>query len=480
MPDPLFPIVAQRTARFVAVHAVLSNGPTGSGRLAIFEHSTHRYASMSRIGVILRRWLPLAVSFELMMLEGPAFQAAIGRLADPALNLAAWGLALSLSLLIESPVIMLLGTTVALARDPGSICAIRRFTLTLCGLGTLLTGLVAFSPLFDWITIRLMGQPEAIVSAARPAMRTMLFWTAAIGWRRFNQGILVRYGHTHLVSYGTAVRLTTAVGTAVLLVGYGRLGGVQVASVAVMAAVVGEALVTTLFVRPVLRRIVVDQSDAPMSTLSQRDIARFHLPLAATTLLMLLAQPMTMAALARLSSPTQTLAAWPVAFMVLLVIRGGGIAYQEITVAQCKTPLADAPLRQTAWLLGSLGTIAALGMAVTPALSVYLMHVVEAPSALYPLVASGIAYGSLTPLLTALGSWARGLLMGAGTTREVYRGMVVGLTTMALTLVIAVGLHADPMASAAGATTLASATEYVYLIHAKRRLARAEGMIPSV
>ena len=66
---------------------------------------------------VLKLWLPLAVSFELMMLEGPAVQAAIGRLPAPELNLAAWGLTMGLSLLVESPIIMLLTTATALVRD---------------------------------------------------------------------------------------------------------------------------------------------------------------------------------------------------------------------------------------------------------------------------------------------------------------------------------------------------------------------------
>ena len=37
-------------------------------------------------------WLPLALSFTFMMLEGPTVQSAIARLGEPALNLAAFGM----------------------------------------------------------------------------------------------------------------------------------------------------------------------------------------------------------------------------------------------------------------------------------------------------------------------------------------------------------------------------------------------------
>ena len=138
-----------------------------------------------RVRTIFRLWLPLAISFELMMCEGPALQGAIGRLPDSALHLAAWGLMMQLSLLIESPVIMLLSTAIALVKDAGTFYALRRFMLNLLIGCTVLTAAVAFTPLFDLIASRVMGQPAAIVAVTRPALRIMLLWTAAIGWRRF-------------------------------------------------------------------------------------------------------------------------------------------------------------------------------------------------------------------------------------------------------------------------------------------------------
>src|SRR5690348_2946049 len=112
-----------------------------------------------RIREIFHLWLPLAVSFELMMLEGPAVQGAMGRLPGAPLNLAAWGLTMSLSLLVESPIIMLLATAIALVKDSDTFHALRRFTLCVIGFCTALTFLVAFTPIFDVIAAHLMGQP---------------------------------------------------------------------------------------------------------------------------------------------------------------------------------------------------------------------------------------------------------------------------------------------------------------------------------
>jgi hypothetical protein len=421
------------------------------------------------VRTIFHLWLPLAVSFELMMLEGPAFHGAIGRLPDAPLHLAAWGLTMAISLIIESPVIMLLATSIALVRNADSYRALKTFMVRLCWGCTAICALIAFTPLFDLISIRMMGQPAPIVQAARPALQIMLFWTAAIGWRRFYQGILVRHGQTRLVSYGTAVRLAAAVITAAILVKQGSVPGVQVAAIAIMAAVVSEAVVTTLFARPLLRRDILPKTDSDEPPLTQSEIYRFHLPLAATTLLTLLAQPLTAAALARLEKPAVTLAAWPVAYMILLVIRGGGLALQEITVSLARQPVARPALLRFTWLLGIASSLFTLIFAFTPLLDLYLFRVIEAPGEIAGEVRIGMMGGVILQLFTALGSWARGLLVYEGRTKLVYRGMGISLLSQSALLTVGVLLRLPGMWVAMGAMTAASVVEYLYLARQCRR-----------
>jgi hypothetical protein len=424
-----------------------------------------------RVRTIFMLWLPLAVSFELMMMEGPVVQSAIGRLANPSLNLAAWGLTMGLSMLVESPVIMLLATAIALVKDGHSYFALRRFTVMLAALCTVLAGIVSFTPLFGFIAGRLMGLPAPIVSAAQPAMQIMLFWTAAIAWRRFYQGVLVRHGATRMVSWGTAIRLVATVATALGLAHSGLMSGVEVGAWALMAAVVTEAVATTLFALPIIRRDVLPIADAGGAPLTQRGIFKFHAPLAATTLLTLLALPVTSAALAHLSMRERTLAALPVTFMLLLVIRGWGLALQEITVSQYRYPEAREPLRIFTWIIGGLSTAVTVLIAFTPLLDVY-MNVLHVPGDLHSYVRIGVATGVALPMITALGSWARGVLVAERMTKAVYLGMGINLMTHASLLLIGVMLKLPGMLVASGAFTLASAGEYVYLVFRMREAHR--------
>jgi hypothetical protein len=416
-----------------------------------------------RIRTIFRLWLPLAISFELMMLEGPAVQAAIGRLPNPQLNLAAWGLTMSLALLLESPIIMLLATSIALVRDGDSYRALRQFVLCVCGVCTVGVAALAFTPLFHLVARHLMGQPEPIVAMSRPALGIMLFWPAAIGWRRFCQGPLVGHGQTRMVSWGTAIRLTSAVAVAFALAAWGRLPGVEVGACVVMVAVAVEAVATTVFVRPIVKRDLLPR--APIGEpLTQRSILQFHAPLAATTLLTLLAQPMTSAALARLAAPQSTLAAWPVTFMVLLVIRGWGLALQEITVAQARDPQAQPVLWRFAWMVGGVSSGAVLLLAATPLLHLYYTGVLHLPATLQPYATLGVAACLPLPLFTALGSWARGVLVARGESRAAYRGMGVNLATHAGLLGLGVAFQLPGMWVAAIAFCSAAATETLFLI----------------
>lgn len=422
-----------------------------------------------RLKTIFTLWLPLAVSFELMMAEGPAIQGAMGRLDQPALNLAAYGLTLSLALLIESPVIMLLATAIALVKDADTYHALRRFTVCLAAFCTLLTAGIAFTPLFDLIAGGIMRQPAPIVEAARLPLRIMLFWTAAIAWRRFYQGVLVGHGQTKMVSWGTVTRLCAAIITVVALAGHSGMPGAQVGAWALMAAVLTEAFATTLFALPVVRRDIlpqIPQSHAEQKEhvpLTQRAIFRFHAPLAATTLMTLLAQPMTAAALARLDHPKATLAALPVTFMLLLVMRGWGLALQEITVAQAKRADAWPALRQFALLVGGVTALATALIVFTPLLDLYLSRIIHLPRDLYHYVHVGVGIGCGLPLVTALASWARGLLVVGRQTPAIYRGMGINLAIHATLLLVGIALRVPGMWTAVGAFTVAAMVEYLYL-----------------
>ncbi len=416
-------------------------------------------------------WFPLALSFTLMMLESPATNAVLARFAEPSIQIAGFGVALGLSLLIESPVIMLLATAIALVSGRESFYAVLRFVLALMGSLTLLTALIAFTPLYDIVALRVLGLPERVAQAGRVAMQVMLLWTAAIGWRRFLQGVLVRYGGARFVSWGTAIRLASIVMVGVGLLWWNGLPGAVVGACMVMAGVIVEAGVATLFALPILRERVLSHHEG-VTPLTQRAIWKFHLPLAGTTLLTLLVHPITAAALARLPQPERAIASWQVVFGSLLALRSWGFALQEASVAVLQEGTAPRELLKFTHKV-ALGTTLALGLlAFTPLTELFTERLLALQAELSAPVAFGFQFCLLLPALTAYGSYLRGALIHAKRTSVVYQGMALNLAVNALGLLLGVWLAwawgADSVQTSllvgVAAFQIAAALETVYLL----------------
>jgi len=76
-----------------------------------------------------------------MAVEGPYLAAVIGRLPDVKVNLAAYGIAYSVALITESPIIMLMSASTALVKSRYSYIKLRNFSYLLI---VILTLLIAF------------------------------------------------------------------------------------------------------------------------------------------------------------------------------------------------------------------------------------------------------------------------------------------------------------------------------------------------
>jgi hypothetical protein len=278
-------------------------------------------------------WLPLAATWFMMGLEGPYVAAIVARMPDAARALAAFGVAISLAWLIESPIMMLLSASAALVRDRASYLALRRFSNTLNALVTLGMIVLALPPVFDFVAERLIGLPHDIAQATHVATTAMILWPAAIGYRRFYQGMLVRHHLTRRVAYGTVVRLTTMSITAALLAFAFDVQGALVGALALLAGVLCEAAASRFMARELVHELMRSGTVAEGTLLRQRDIARFYFPLALTSILAMALGPLVTFGLGRGLAPLESLAVWPVVSSMVFLFRSGGVAFQEVGIA---------------------------------------------------------------------------------------------------------------------------------------------------
>ncbi len=177
---------------------------------------------------IFRLWVPLAATWLMMSVEGTFLAAVIARLDEPTFNLAAFGVAFAFALIVEAPIIMILSAATALVRDYESFRKLRNFSYTLNLLVTLVMLIVLWRPVFEWLSGDVLALPGPVATLTHRALVLLLPWPAAIGYRRFYQGILIRAELTRRVAYGTAVRVVTMATTALVLYIFFALPGAVV------------------------------------------------------------------------------------------------------------------------------------------------------------------------------------------------------------------------------------------------------------
>lgn len=396
---------------------------------------TNRPASRETVtyGQIIKTWWPLAASWLLMSVEMPALSAVIARLANPEINLAAYGgIVFPLSLIVEAPIIMLLAASVALSKDWQAYAKLRKFMMTA---GAILTGLhilVAFTPLYYFVVERIIGVPPETVEPARIGLMLMVPWTWSIAYRRFHQGVMIRFGHSEAIGWGTVVRLTA--GGIVLVIGYlvKDISGVAVGAAAQGLGVFSEAVYAGWRARPVVKNELPRQQVG--EALTWRAFANFYVPLAMTSLLTLLWQPVGSAALSRMPDALASLAVWPVLSGLTFILRSGGVAYNEVVVALLDREGSSRKLRRFALGLAASVVMLHLLLAVTPLAYFYFSKITALPPRLAEMARVGFWISIAIPPLAVFQSWFQGVILYGKRTRGIPESVVVFFVTVLMVL----------------------------------------------
>jgi hypothetical protein len=423
---------------------------------------------------VVSTWLPLAGSWLLMGLELPLVSAAMARMPHATVSLAAYGgVVFPLALLIESPILMLLTASTALARDRHAYGIIRRFMFVTAGLLTLLHAVLAFTPLFDWVAGTLIGVPEPVREPARAGLRIMLPWTLSIAYRRTQQGVLIRFGRARAVTWGTALRLTTLVTLLGAGMALGTLPAIVVGTIGVIGAVVAEAVFAGFAVRPVLRgplaEVEASEASPPLtsseaSRLTMARFIRFYTPLSLTPLLNFIAMPLSAAAMSRMPNALESLAAWPVLSGSTFTVRSLGFAYNEVVVSLMDRARPVPALRRFAWGLAVFGVLVLLAGCATPLGQLWFERASALPSGLALLARQSLWF--LVPMgaVSVWQSYHMGMLVHAHRTRAMSEAKLLLLVSTVTVLGVGVAWQSIPgLAFASLALTAGGLTEIAWL-----------------
>lgn len=375
----------------------------------------------------------------MMAAEGPLIAAIIARLGDPAINLAAYGVAYAFALVTEAPIIMLMSAATALVREQQSYRQLKYFSLTLCFGVTATLATLCIPPLFSSIAITGVGLSPIVAEHAHGALLFLLPWPAAIGMRRFYQGLLIRHGQTQRIAVGTAVRLLGMSSCALLLAAYSDLDGTRIGGAALSCGVVAEALIIRILAVGVVRKIKACTEPHPEGTLTLRGLCAFYFPLAMTPVVALSVQPMITFFLGRALFPVQSLAVTPVVNGLTFLFRAIGLSYQEVAIVLMGEKFINyRRIRNFGFYLAIGATLPLVIIAFTPLSTLWLQDFSGLPPELAAFALAPLCIQAILPALTLTQSLQRGVLLHARTTTPISVATIIETTAIFILLFLLV------------------------------------------
>ncbi len=405
---------------------------------------------------IVAFWAPLGVMWLLMAAEQPGLSAVIARMADPELHLASFGVVLAIALVIESPIIQMLSAATALSGSLENYRLLMRFMLIMAVALTAIHLLVALTPAYDLIVGGMLGVPDDVLEASRWPFAILAPFSAAVGYRRLWQGVLIRHGKTWIVPVSIAIRLVVV--AIVLIVGMRRweMDGSTLASLAFSIGVVVAAIVAGIFNRtagiPEL-----EKSPSAEKPIGWHGLLSFYVPLSMTSVMFLLSRPVMTFGIARAYLAEPSLAAWPVINGFLFIFNSLALSYQEAGIALLdRHPESEPVLRRFTTLLASILSGLMLVVAITPAGPFWFQTISGLSDELLALTPVPLLILFLTPALVTYKAWYRAAFVRSGRTNALAWGVVVNTVTLFVFVLIGSSLAGVPGAVSASAAMLLS------------------------
>ncbi len=414
---------------------------------------------------ILKFWIPLSATWLMMSVEGPFLTALIARMSNPEYNLAAYGVAFAFALIIESPVIMMMSASVALVRNEYSFYKLRNFVYSVNLLITLFIIILIIPSVFYFFTIELMNLPPEVAMLTHKAVILLIPWPAAIGYRRFYQGIMISGNATRRVAYGTIIRMSSMFFVAVMLIPFSKLDGVVIGASALSAGVVMEALASRIMANKFIKNVKLNLTNDSSTNLSYKEIVKFYYPLALTSFISLGIQPIVIFSMGQSSRALESLAVLPVLNSLVFFFRSFGLSFQEVGIALMGENRSYYKLRSFAFVLG-IAVVIGLGLiSFTPLSDIWFQKVAGLSVQLSEFSKFPLMLYTIFPATTVLINLQRAILVYFRKTNPITYATIIEVVGIIMTLIITIKFFSMiGVIAAIIAYTLGRIAAIIYLI----------------
>ena len=416
-----------------------------------------------------REFLPLSLSDVTMALGDPLQTTTLAHLPNARNNLAAVGIAKSIAIFFESPIIMILHASNALAPNPQSRRALWRFVL-LAGSGlSFLLFMIALPFVFPWVGNRVLAIPPELLPIAQQVLFLMGPWAGAIAWRRYFQGLLIHHGKAKAVAKASLWRLGTVAG--ILGIGFLRQvpGGLLAGSALVSGAIVEAIVVTIAARRSGVMVLPAPPTDPKLQALptNLRQVFKFYMPLATSMMVVWGGRVLLVGVIARSQDSALALAAWTASWGVVLVIANSTRMVQQIII-KYRHQVSDQRLLKFTLTVGSVCSLVLLIMSNTSIGTGMIQAFVGNDRDLVDSIRPVLQICTIVPLLVALQNATQGFLVSAGRTGTVNLSTWLGTGTLLLIATIGVSLGMPGALAASIAMVSALSVEITCLFFKSR------------
>ena len=421
---------------------------------------------------IFQFWFPLSATWLMMAVEGPFLTALIARFTDPEYNLAAYGVAFSIALIIESPVILLLSASTALVENRETFQKLKRFVYFLSASTVIFILILLIPAIYNFIALELIKLPQRVADLNYYALVVLIPWAPSIGYRRFYQGIMIRSGKTKLVAYGTVIRLTAMGLTGTFLYTSRMVDGVMIGACALSAGVITEAIATRLMVGKLLVSFF-DMNSENKKNITQKEILKFYYPLALTSFISLGVHPIVTFFMGQSRMSLESLAVLPVLHGLVFIFRSFGLSYQEVGIALIKSQKEYVKLRNFAYGM-AVAVFTALGLiALTPLSMIWLIEVAGLTPKLAEFARIPLIIYSFFPITTVWINFQRSVLVNTRHTEPITMATILEVLGIILVLIIFINyLSIVGAVAAVSAYTFGRLAANLYLIKPFRKCVR--------
>jgi hypothetical protein len=389
-----------------------------------------------------KQFLPLSVSDVTMAAGDPAVNAALSMSASPQPLFAGLGVAKSIAIFFESPIIMILHASNKLAEDANAAKAMWRFML-LCGLTlTLCLILINLPPVFNYLAKNIFNLTEDIAVYTHIILSCFIFWPAMIAWRRYFQGILIHVHQMKPIVYGGFLRLIVLI-TALFAGYFLGINPALTTGIAMILGVFSEAIFVTLYGWN-YKKAIFSNSSAKTYALNKphtlKQIFKFYWPLAHSMVLVWGGRALLIVIIAHAIDPNISLAVWPVAWALVLLFANASRMIQQVVIKN-KNAYETCDYFIFGLSVGGILSLCIFLLVLTPASEFILDFFIGYDNDFNHHICNVLLICALTPILVAIQNILQGFLIIENKTKEINMTTLYGVAV--LLILSSVGIFLD-------------------------------------